>query len=44
MKGGKAQVAYPESCTDCFICELDCTRVALKVVPVAAAAFAITTR
>lgn len=43
MKGGKAYVAYPESCTDCFTCELDCTRVALKVVPVAAAAFAITT-
>lgn len=33
MKASKAQVAYPESCTDCFTCELDCTREALKVVP-----------
>lgn len=33
MKASKAHVAYPESCTDCFTCELDCTREALKVVP-----------
>ncbi|MBI4320585.1 MAG: 4Fe-4S dicluster domain-containing protein [Chloroflexi bacterium] len=33
MKGGKAVATYVEDCTNCFTCELDCTRWAIRVVP-----------
>lgn len=31
MKRGKAAVAYPEDCSQCFACEVDCPREAVII-------------
>ena len=33
MKKGKAVIVYPEDCMSCFLCELDCPRDAVFVIP-----------
>lgn len=31
MKAGKAYIAYPDDCSACFACEIDCPRDAIVI-------------
>ncbi|MBI2861142.1 MAG: 4Fe-4S binding protein [Chloroflexi bacterium] len=33
MKGGKAEIVHPQDCMTCFLCEIDCPRSAILVMP-----------